>query len=206
MLILTNLAWVRNPYQPEQKFKPNPVMLRDAMFNYTRIQTRRSLSEQEVLEINYITKRRALRYVAAADREWLYPEQRLPSTHWSKFGRGYLMMPEPRGMNMGGEIWVGYKDGSSAGFGEYGHRPGQPGFKDEKRFRAEAKVVSPSWCKRWISRPPTPNSCRSLRRATYPPLLHHDGGHDLVLGFRILGFPCGGRWFRRHRRCSPRMP
>src|SRR3954470_14639233 len=29
----------------------------------------------------------------------------------------------------------------------------------------------------WISRPPTPDSRRSLRRATYPQLLHHAAGH-----------------------------
>ena len=37
---------------------------------------------------------------------------------------------------------------------------------------------TPRWPPPWISRPPTPDSCRSLRRATYPPLLHHQRGHD----------------------------
>jgi hypothetical protein len=36
----------------------------------------------------------------------------------------------------------------------------------------------PRWPPPWISRPPTPDSRRSLRRETYPPLLHHHWGHD----------------------------
>jgi Phage integrase family len=31
----------------------------------------------------------------------------------------------------------------------------------------------------WISSPPPPDSWRSLRRATYPQLLHHSKGHNL---------------------------
>src|SRR4051794_23384008 len=84
------------------------------------IQTYRSLSEQEVWEINYITKQRALRYVAAADQEWLYPEKHLPSTHWRKFGKGLLLMPEPRDLGMGGETMVSYKDGRVEAWNEYG--------------------------------------------------------------------------------------
>jgi hypothetical protein len=78
---------------------------------FTGIQTYRSLSEQEVREINYITKRRALRYVAGAEREWLFPEKYLPSTDWNKFGDGLLLMPEPRELPMGGEVMVSYKGG-----------------------------------------------------------------------------------------------
>jgi hypothetical protein len=77
VLILTNLAWVRNPYQSEREPRPNPGLFRNTIFSLQDIQTCRSLSEQEVLEINYITKKRALRYVSAAEKEWLYPERRL---------------------------------------------------------------------------------------------------------------------------------
>jgi hypothetical protein len=118
ILILTNLAWVRNPYQNERAPRPNPGLFRNTIMSLQDIQTCRSLGEQEILEINYITKKRALRYVAAAEKEWLYPERRLQNTHWSKFGHGYLLMPEPREIHMGGETYIGYKDGTSA----CGHR------------------------------------------------------------------------------------
>lgn len=141
VLILTNLAWVRNPYQNEREPRPNPGLFRNTIMSLQDIQTCRSLGEQEVLEINYITKKRALLYIAAAEKEWLYPERRLPSTHWSKFGHGYLLMPEPREVHMGGETYVGYKDGTSEGWNEYGQRPGQRGFKDARRDAIESKTL-----------------------------------------------------------------
>ena len=44
-------------------------MLRPAMFNFTDVQIGRMLSEDEVLMINSIIKRRAYRYIAAAEKE-----------------------------------------------------------------------------------------------------------------------------------------
>jgi hypothetical protein len=141
ILILTNLSWVRNPYQNENNSHPNKTLFRNAMFKATNIQIGRVLTEEEVLQINYITKKRALRYIAGAERNWLYPEDRLTSTHWNSFGDGMLFMPEPRAIHLGGEIVIGYKDGSSEVYGEYGHRPGQKGYKDRNREKREAKSL-----------------------------------------------------------------
>jgi hypothetical protein len=141
ILILTNLSWVRNPYQDERKPHPNLDFFHSTMFKFTDIQTYRRLVEREVNEINYITKKRAHRYIASAEKEWLYPEDSIPSTHWNKFGNGLLLMPEPREIHMGGEVYVGYKGGRSEAWGEYGHRPWQKGFKDEKRFAVESKTL-----------------------------------------------------------------
>lgn len=141
VLILTNLSWVRDPYQRESNAHPNQRLFRTTMFNATKVQHGRRLSEEEVIQINYITKMRAHRYVAAAEREWLYPERKLSSIHWSKFGDGLLLMPEPRAVHMGGEIIVGFKDRGAEIFGEYGHRPGQRGYKDGDREEREAKTL-----------------------------------------------------------------
>jgi hypothetical protein len=94
VLILTNLSWARNPYQNELRYRPNPNLFRDAIFKFTSVQTGRMMREDEVLQINYITKRRAYRYIAAAREEWLYPERFISSDHWKKLGGGYLLMPE----------------------------------------------------------------------------------------------------------------
>lgn len=156
VLILTNLSWVRNPYQKETALRPNSNYFREAIFKYNDVQIFRSLSETEVLQINSITKRRAFRYIAGAEKNWLYPERYLRSDHWRNLGQGYLLMPEPRGVYMGGEVYISYKDGSSAAFGEYGHRPWQDGYKDEQRalvedkslerFKAEfAQMQGPAW-------------------------------------------------------------
>ena len=69
MLVLTNLSWVRNPYESPLKTRPNPKLFRSAMFNFMQIQTGRFLTEVEVSEINYVIKRRARRYIAASEEE-----------------------------------------------------------------------------------------------------------------------------------------
>jgi Protein of unknown function (DUF4238) len=140
-LLLTNLNWARDPYQNEKTIRPNPQLFRTAIFKLTSIQTGRMLSEDEVLQINMIIKRRAYRYLAGADKEWLYPEKRVSTDHWKKLGGGYLLMPEPRLLFMGGEILIGYEGGSSDAFGEYGHKPWQEGFKDDQRFKRETAAL-----------------------------------------------------------------
>lgn len=141
VLILTNLSWVRNPYQSETQLRPNPGLFRETVFNFLALQVGRNLSEDEVLQINLITKRRAYRYIAAAKEEWLYPERRVSTDHWKKFGEGYLLMPEPRLIYMGGEVMLGYKGGGGAAFSEYGHRPWQKGYKDERRDKRETEAL-----------------------------------------------------------------
>ena len=112
------------------------------MFKATDVQVDRYLSEQEVIEINYILKSRAFRYIAAAKKEWLFPEQYLSSTHWSKFGHGYLLMPDPRDIHMGGTVYVGYENGTSEAWGEYGHRPWEKEFEDKRRFDRESASLT----------------------------------------------------------------
>lgn len=141
VLILTNLTWARNPYQPATKMGPNPKLLRSTMFYYLNIQIGRQLSEEEVLEINFIIKRRADRYIAAAEKEWLYPERRLRCDHWRRLGDGYLLMPDPRHVHMGGSVTVGYKGGGYDHYSEYGHKPGEPGYKDARREQRESDAL-----------------------------------------------------------------
>jgi len=130
-LIFTNLSWVRNPYGDGTRLRPHSNPLRTAMFNFTAIQTGRKLSDIEVNQINFIIKKRAYRYIAAAEEEWLYPEQHIPSEHWRKLNDRYLLMPDPRSLIFGGEIMIGYKGGGSDVFDEYGRRPWQKSFKDK---------------------------------------------------------------------------
>lgn len=142
ILILTNLAWVRDPYQNELRFGPNEKLFHTTIFNGTDIQQGRKLSELEVRQINYVLKKRAYRYVASPVKDWLYPETHLPSTHWSRFGGGFLFMPEPRGIHMGGETFVGYKDGRSEAWNEYGQRPWEKDYQNQKRFNRESATLT----------------------------------------------------------------
>jgi Protein of unknown function (DUF4238) len=137
VLILTNLSWVRNPYGSGKRLRPNPVPLRTAMFDFTHIQTGRKLIDVEVNQINFIIKKRAYRYVAAAEEEWLYPERHIPSEHWRKLNDRYLLMPDPGSVTFSGEIVIGYKGGRSDAFDEYGRRPWHESFKDEALHNRE---------------------------------------------------------------------
>lgn len=137
ILILTNLSWVRDPYSSPLKWRPNPDLFRGAIFKFTDIQTGRRLSEREVLEMNYIIKSRAYRYIAAAEQDWLYPENHLQTVHWDRLGGGYLLMPDPRSVSFTNGIVIGYNDGHREAFDEYGRRPGQPGYRASETDRSE---------------------------------------------------------------------
>jgi hypothetical protein len=123
ILILTNLSWLRNPYGNPIEYRPNPVFNRNAMMNFLDIQTLRKLSEQEVREINFVIKKRAHRYIGAAEEDWLYPEKYLNKPMWSSFGDKYLFMPDPRSATFGGETIIGWKNGTSTISDEYGQKP-----------------------------------------------------------------------------------
>lgn len=134
ILILTNLSWARDPFQNPLKLRPNPQYFRQAaMFSMLDIQHHRYLTEEEVLEINYVTKKSAFRYIAAPRNEWLYPERHLRSTHWRKLGDGYLLMPEPRHLYGGGTMYAGFTGGGSESWSEYGHKPWDEGYEDKER-------------------------------------------------------------------------
>ena len=137
ILIFTNLSWVRNPYQKPTNPRPNTELFRPSFFNFTGIQTLRHLTDIEVHEINFVIKKRALRFIAAACEEWLYPEKYIPTQHWSKLGGGYLFMPDPRSVQFSREVIFGYKNKRPDIFDEYGRQPEQEGYKDEKHANRE---------------------------------------------------------------------
>jgi hypothetical protein len=140
VLILTNLSWVRNPYSGGKKPRPNDAFFRQAMFKFTEIQTGRQLDEIEVNQINFIMKRRAYRFIAASNEEWLYPERKIPSDHWRKLDERYLLMPDPRGMHLGGQMFIGYKDGGGEAFDEYGRRPWQQDYNGGEMDEVESRT------------------------------------------------------------------
>jgi hypothetical protein len=129
VLILTNRSWATNPYGPPTEVRPNPELERDAIFNQMDIQTGRQLDEDEVRRINFIIKSRAYRFVAAAEQDWLYPEQHLPKkVKWGKLSDRYLLFPDPRELHHGGEIIIGYASGATMSRDAYGRTPLDPDY------------------------------------------------------------------------------
>lgn len=141
ILIMTNLSWVRNPYQKERSFRPHPNPLRNAIFKITDIQTLRFLDEEEVRQINFIIKNLANRYIAAAKKEWLYPEKHVSKSEWYQYGHGYLLMPDPRAVHMGGTIMWGGGPGPGGAMDEYGRTPWDPEFEQESKSSNETNTL-----------------------------------------------------------------
>lgn len=141
VLILTNLSWVRNPYQSPTGLRPNPNPLRGAIFHFHGIQTMRSVSEAEVRQINFIIKSRALKYVAAANEDWLYPERHVSKSDWNTYGQGYLLMPDPRAVHLGGDLFWGNADGSGGAMDPYGRRGEDKDFGKEGRTMEESNTL-----------------------------------------------------------------
>ena len=130
-LILTNLSWARNPYGTPTKERPNPRLFDDTFFNFTAIQTNRFLSDDEVILINYIIKKRCYRYIAASKKEWLYPENHVNIKKWDDIGSKYVLMPDPRSMTFTSEIYIGYKNRPPDAYDSYGRKPSDHRFNDK---------------------------------------------------------------------------
>ena len=79
----------------------------------------RRLSRDEVIAINHLLKSRAKRCIAAANKEWLYPERHFRGS-WAQIAK--VLLPKADLWRFGGEIYVGYKDGSSGYWDEHGRR------------------------------------------------------------------------------------
>jgi hypothetical protein len=112
-LILTNLEYAKEPVNVDVKsprtharYGGHPTLTRTDTFIRTR-----KLTSQEVLGINRILKARAQKYVAASDKAWLEPDK-LSLEPWERLGK-ILLPPSDKLWHFGGEIYVGYKDGST---------------------------------------------------------------------------------------------
>lgn len=111
-MILTNLDYAKDPgsvnsLEPRQnaRFSGQSLARIDAVVRS------RSLSRDEVIAINYVLKARARQFIASSEAGWLYPEQGM-SRDWADIAQ--VLRPPADGLwHYGGEIYIGYKDGST---------------------------------------------------------------------------------------------
>jgi hypothetical protein len=141
VLILSNLSWVRNPYQSAKHPRPNPEPMRSAIFKFTKIQIERHLNEEEVRQINFIILTRARRYVGAAEEDWVFPERHISKSQWNTYGHGYLFMPDPRPLHLGGTIMWGGGPGPGGAMDEYGRPPWDKDFENKETARIEMETL-----------------------------------------------------------------
>ena len=132
-LILTHLEHTSNPWKNPISDRTNARSYQTGIFKAQDVQTQRELEEDEVKRINFILKKRADRYIAACDEEWLYPERSASVTLWSKLDHDWFLMPNLYELHLGGTILMGFNDGTSAGWDEYGRPREHPHFERGRR-------------------------------------------------------------------------
>lgn len=110
-LILSHLEYAKDPKavnltapRTHARYRGQSLARTDAF-----IRTRK-LSRDEVIAINHLLKSRARRYLAATNREWLYPETYFTGA-WQDIAQ--VLLPKDDLWRFGGEIYVGYANGST---------------------------------------------------------------------------------------------
>jgi len=133
--VLTNIEYARSPGKfKADKPRTNPRYFDDTIINYADIIRERELNEQQVLGINYILKRRASKYIAAANKAWLFPEQHLKKTDWRSLDKIFISN-STKLLGTSGEIFVGGQDGKLiATQDEFGRKP-----KSTQEWQAKEK-------------------------------------------------------------------
>ncbi|MGO7153209.1 DUF4238 domain-containing protein [Rhizobium leguminosarum] len=108
-LILTNLEYAKDPSTNPLEKRTFARNFQRALVNTINFIRTRHLTETQVIEINFIAKSRANRYIAAGRNEWLHPEASVTKP-WRDL-RTTLLPPEDELFHFGGEIYVGYEGG-----------------------------------------------------------------------------------------------
>lgn len=117
-LILTNLEYAEDPEKAALLSRRTNARFRgDSMVRTDAFIRDRELSEAEVHAINLVLKSRARKYVASSNPAWLYPEQycTLP---WEDIAK--ILLPRKDLWRFGGEMYIGYEDGTSAYRDQFG--------------------------------------------------------------------------------------
>jgi hypothetical protein len=137
-LIITHLQLARNPWSTPTEIRANAREYQHAVKHLGDIQFGRELEEDDVLRINYILKRRATRYVAAAEEEWLYPERRVSTTDWPMLDGDWFLFPNL--WNVSFTTGIAWGDAKGRGFAmdEYGRTPGNPMYEDPSQRRRDS--------------------------------------------------------------------
>ncbi len=119
LLILTHVPYAQAPDRVEAAAKRiNARYFGDALMRTDALIRSRRFSTDQVIAVNGWLKSRARRYIAAAEPDWLYPEvQRRPEPHALAL---LLRPPSDVLWRYGGEIYIGYEDGSHGYRDQYG--------------------------------------------------------------------------------------
>lgn len=107
-LILTNLEYAEDPNCPPLEKRTFARNYRNSMVSTVAFVRTRKLSDHEVAQVNFVLKSRALRYIAAGRREWLYPEASVTEP-WAALRD--TLLPKDELWHFGGELYAKFNDG-----------------------------------------------------------------------------------------------
>ncbi len=118
-LILTNLEYARSPDSVDMLSKRTHARyFGETLARWDTMIRTRKLNEEEVTTINFILKHRARKFIGAAQKEWLFPENKT-KIPWLEMGQ-VLLPPNNELHHFGGEILVGYENGATQYQDEFG--------------------------------------------------------------------------------------
>jgi hypothetical protein len=136
-LVVTHMQLALNPWATPTEYRVNPRFFDQTMVLLDNIQFGRELEEDEVLRINYILKKRATRYIAAAKEEWLYPERYASTTEWKELDHDWFLLPHLWRVPFTTSVVAGSLTGLPWSVDEYGLKRWQPGYQDKNRRSKE---------------------------------------------------------------------
>ncbi len=143
-LILTNLENAKDPGAVDPLAQRQNARYSGSTLVRTNSMIRtRCLTPDEVVSINWLLKARSRRFLAAYEREWLFPE-RHNTVLWEDIGK--VLSPPSEGLwDFGGEIFVGHKDGSTSYRDPFGRA--EPGHESlTKKARPTPEPNDPCGC------------------------------------------------------------
>lgn len=144
-LILTNLEYAQEPdlADPLEK-RTHARQVRQSLVRADKFIKTRELGDAEVIAINYVLKSRAKRFIAAGNRDWLWPEKALEGK-WQDI-RQMLLPPKDELWSFGGETYVRYKDGSVNYQDAYGRKAKSADFLNKDVKESDLGVNDPCGC------------------------------------------------------------
>lgn len=143
-LILTNLEYAEDPVGTDLLGRRTNARYRGASIARTDAFIRgRELVDAEVHAINRVLKSRARKHVGASDPQFLYPEEHC-TLSWQEIGA--ILLPRRDLWRFGGEVYIGYKDGTSAYRDKFGRTSKAHEFLRKPKLAQEPAPDAPCGC------------------------------------------------------------
>jgi len=144
-LILTNFEYAKAPNsQIPTQDRTHAKRFRQSMTRTDAFIKNRLLSDEQVTQVNFVLKSRARKYIAAGQKEWLYPEQSF-SGDWADI-KETLLPPDNGLWQFGGEMFAGLDDGRTYYQDEFGRTTPENPYLKKERPKGKLGPNSPCGC------------------------------------------------------------